>query len=505
MALKGGSTCSQEKCEIFAEASTLGTGGPVVSHFKCSRSCRFSKDDLIKYMEKALMHVPERSSGSGSQGSSRPVSSASGSTTPNAELRSAAASARGSARSTPRRPAPTNVSSACRAHRDVGHTSFDQRNKTDSARSTGSKGRVSFETDVSLQTPGVVPLNLPPPSSSDSTPVGSTPDDSPRFTFDPWVKHRSAELKFAEPQLLGKAELGDRSSSAPKLLESGGGVQGIRKSKSTLTNLGREKDRACRQFESGVPREEPMRKNDHPEKFSAESFIPSPEKPRSAHSQTRDVASWSGLNLEPSELELSSVSTPSDKKEVPFNRTMTLNSKPGNQSFTGVVGAQQVGRVLSSRHGVCEEISLPNTRPILSDLPIDFWYTAPQTAKFSSFGRQDSEDTSRDSLFQSCDGASKVAGASDAESVQSDVSCSSISSFRQALQARIHTDTQTRRRGRLKSVQTVAPGSALFDVQRAPQSSSTDAPAAVQKPVPMMTRHTQMPSPAPSKQRQVSK
>ena len=88
---------------------------------------------------------------------------------------------------------------------------------------------------------------------------------------------------------------------------------------------------------------------------------------------------------------------------------------------------------------------------------------------------------------------------SDTDSVQSFASSSSITSFRDALAAKVNTKYQTDKSSLVLPLRVPVPDTDLGDQFNRASNKNNNNPQTVQRPIAMVTRHTQMPSPGPSR------
>ena len=276
------------------------------------------------------------------------LSSISGSATPTEELLNAASKTHSAVSSTPRETA-SRISSST-TNKQKAHADFDfskrqgkeefqnirerqgkkpgmtNSNTVKSPRT--SKGRVSFESDLSVATPGVPPLDLQTLSSSaDVTPISSsqtTPIDSPRYTLG---EHRS----LVHPEVT-KTKHHYRSSSAPKPMQKYPGSSVASKSKSAIlhanistrdktnTNsvvLNRRKfyNMDMKHFEATVtagdqkpPNNQKPPSNQNVMRVNSEIYIPTPEMPRYQDSPVRSTTSLNDIKYLLDEMESTPIS-----------------------------------------------------------------------------------------------------------------------------------------------------------------------------------------------------
>ena len=535
----------------------------------------------MSYMENALENLPERDSSGSRNTSCGPLSSISGSATPTEELLSA--TSKHSAVSSTFPESASKISSSV-TNKQTAHADFDfskqqneeefqniyERQRRKSCHSSTvkspitSKGRVSFETDLSVATPGVRPLDLHSPTSS-VTPISSsqrTPVDSPRYAFgDALINGKSAVHSEVT-----KVKHHFRSSSAPKSVQKYPGNSAVPKSKSAILHANistRDKTKANREtsnrhrlydmdmkhFEvSVVTGDIKPASNQNLVRVNSESYIPTPEMPRYEDSPVRGATSLNEIKYLLDEIK----STPQSYSRHNALESQGFISEPmrnASKSFSGNNKKDDYYRSRSA-HLVMSEVplkchSLPNVADAVEssqkcdqsthhnttdhDLQVSNHMMNRGSHCYKTVHRQDSSDSllsdvSEDHMHVTSRNKSKVESnstytlptkpkhttftsdpnfkdsqvdlnISDTDSVKSFASTSSITSFRHALAATVNTRYQTNRSSRVLPVR--VPVSDVQSVDLLNLSSNNSQ--AIQRPKAMVTRHTQMPSPGPSK------
>lgn len=552
----------------------FGVTTPVIVNIIFLSLFSFKKSDLMNYMENALNNVPERDSSGSRNTSSGPRSTLSGSATPTEEMptigqqqpvscsaASHESASRMSSSLTDKYDKP-NFVSALRQREEVIHANRERQGgkshsgaKISQTESPGvSKGKVSFESDLSVATPGVPPLDLSAPtSSSDITPVSSsqtTPADSPRHNMrqsilkqKPFAQHvvKSSQRPVERP----RSSVSQKHPSGTEAQRSKSAVphanistRDKRRTMHDVTNQNKYYDMDMRTFQSAGLSE---RSNQYLRRGNPESYMSTPEIPRYEDSPVRGATSLNDIKYvldeieavphfshsEDNMLEWSQQSSPSDAR---LRRTSGSNansrfhqkSRPDHlyfseapskcQSLPNVVDSQNSTHFahsrlpeVPSRYDASTLMPAEVLRKKLHSQQIvrrdsDDSLLSPSDEGYVPVSDQDKSKCTprskrRGEAFGNHERSQSDLNVSDTDSMKSFASTSSISRFNHALQAKVNT--RYTKSDRFQSEPIRSPVSNVGSIDHALARGGNSQ--AIQRPIAMVTRHTQMPSPGPTK------
>ena len=496
------------------------------------------------YMENALDNLPERDSSGSRNASSGPLSCLSGSVTPTEETQCVSNQQQQTESSSPRVIAPNGSSSETkrqwtssdfdvvkwRKEEELQQNTYQRQRK----KSGASKSRVSFGSDLSVATSGIPPLDLSTPATSvDTTSIsscGATPDPSPRRVLgNTLLKYRTSGQReiMKTRQQNGPSSVVERSrkDSSARVLHSNISIRDKRQT-SHDTSQKRYYDMDMNVLTTGTtPANENSPSIQSLKRVSSESFLPTPEAARYEDFSVRGATSLHDIRYVLDDI-VSPLQSPSREEFSDYSRNLVEESSNGRENY------QRKSRIMSDAPSKCQ--SLPNVDAIES-IRDDFCsklgrpVQKPQESVVRNsrhYLRHDSSDSllseaGRNHLLsdghreQSTDDSMRIfqtkltsehniSGSqvdlnySDTDSMKSFISTSSISSFRHAISAKMGTRYQASGTLRSKPVSVPDAEAKSNDSLTYARMNSNDLQT-IQRPIAMVTRHTQMPSPGPQK------
>ena len=520
----------------------------------CNTLCtgRFRKADLMCYMENALDSLPERDSSGSRNASSGPMSCLSGSVTPTEEIQYVSNQQQHTDASSPRGIASNRSSSETkkqwtssdfdvikrRKEEELQQNTYERQRKksgctskvTNTKSPSASRSRVSFESDLSVATPGIPPLDLSTPASSvDTTSVsscGATPDPSPRRAL---VKYRPSDQReiVKNKQHNGSSSVVEkrRKDSSAGVLHANISIRDKRKTNRD-TNQKRYYNMDMNVLTtSTMPANENSPNSQSLKRVNSESYLPTPEAARHEDFSVRGATSLHDIRyvlddiVSPlhslsredfTECSRSLVEESSTERENPQRKSRLISELPSKyQSMPNVDAIESIRDDFYSKLGhPVQKFNLPQV-PVVRDSRQYLKHdssdsllsdTGRNLLLSDGHGEQSAVDSTRilpTRLMSehNMNGSQVDLNISDTDSTKSYVSTSSMSSFRHAISAKMNTRYQAS--GPLRSKPMNIPDAAAKS-NDASRMNTIDFQT-VQRPIAMVTRHTQMPSPGPQK------
>ena len=510
------------------------------------------------YMENALDSLPERDSSGSRNTSSRPLSCPSGSVTPTEEIQCVSNQQHQADASSPRGKALNRSSSETRKtwtssdfdvkrrkEEELQHNSHERprvksgytSKVTNTKSPRASKSRVSFESDLSLATSGIPPLDLSTPASSaDTTSISSceaTPDPSPRRV----LGNKSLKYKLSDEREIVKIGQKNGSSSvverhrkdsSARVLHANISIRDKRQT-SHDTSQKRYYNMDMNVLATGtMPASEDSPHSQSLKRVNSESYLPTPEAARYEDFSVRGASSLHDIRYVLDDI-VSPLHTLSREGFSEYSRNLVEESSNERDNY------QRKSRLMSDVPSKCQ--SLPNVDAIESvgdDLysklrrPVQNFNLPQETVVRDS--RHYVKHDSSDSLLSDAESNHLPSGGhreqstvdstrilptklasehniiesqvdlncSDTDSTKSFVSTSSISSFRHAISTKMNTRYQASGTLRSKPVSVPDAEAKSHDALTYARMNKIDLQP-IQRPIAMVTRHTQMPSPGPQR------
>ena len=462
-------------------------------------------------MGNALDSLPERDSSGSKNTSSGPLSSLSGSVTPTEEIDYASGKKNHTDALSRHRVAIGTSSSSTNEHFAHTKTSKEEEHQNNNDRhrkksGNTSKGRVSFESDLSVATPGVPPLDLATfVSSVNTTPTSScqaTPDSSPRYAqgsslLKPKLSKVVKNRDYNRPHFVPEAATSHQDSSTC-LLRASIAFEDWRK---TNEDKGHKKyyDMDMKVLASGItPVDDNSARKQYLTRVNSDSYLPTPEVLRQEDFSGRNAASLHDISHVFNDVNFtvcSPVMYASECSRHTYREGST--TEKDNSRKTGILS--DLPNKCQSLPSVVDAVAHDNFSSTFSStsqkreteakyLRKHFTNKNSSESLFSDAGREqlateiDTTDSKSDLTF------------SDTDSTQSFVSTSSISSFRQAIAGKLGKRQETKDTLQYKTdkVQSIGGPSNAFNSAK----KNRIFVKTIQRPIATMTRCTQMPSPA---------
>ena len=510
------------------------------------------------YMENALDSLPERDSSGSRNASSGPLSCLSGLVTPTEEIQCVSNEQQTDA-SSPRGKALNRSSSETnktwtssdfdvvkrRKEKELQHNSCERpkvksgftSKVTNTKSPRASKSRVSFESDLSVATSGIPPLDLSTPSSSaNTTSISSceaTPDPSPRRVLgNASLKYRPSKqreiVKTRQQNVSSSVVERHRKDSSDRVLHANISIRDKRKTNHDISQK-KYYDMDLKVLATGtMPANENSPNTQSLKRVNSESYLPTPEAARYEDISVRGATSLHDIRYVLDDIVSPLHSLPrEDFSEYSRNLVEESSNERGNY--------HRKSRVMYDVPSKCQ--SLPNVDAIES-IRDDFYsklsrpaqnFNLPQETVVPDSRHYVNHDSS-DSLLSEAESNYLLSGGhreqsavdstrilptklasehdiiesqidlncSDTDSTKSFVSTSSISSFRHAISAKMNTRYKTNGTLRSKPVSVPDAEANSHDAITYDRMNKIDRQT-IQRPIAMVTRHTQMPSPGPQK------
>ena len=503
------------------------------------------------YMENALDSLPERDSSGSRNASSRPLSCLSGSVTPSEEIQYVSNKQQHTDASSPHGIASNRSSSETknqwtssdfdvvkrRKEEELQQNTYERQRKKSGCTSeitnmkspSASKSRVSFESDLSVATSGIPPLDLSTPASSvDTTSIsscGATPDPSPRravLKYRP--SHQPEIVKNKHHNGSSVVERRRKDSSTPALHAN---ISIRDKGKTNRdTSQKRYYDMDMNVLKTGTMLADENSPNSQSlKRVNSENYLPTPEAARHEHFSVRGATSLHDIRyvlddiVSPlhsvsrenfSECSRSLVEESCAERENPLRKSRQISEVPSKYQFMPNVDAiesirddfySKLGRPVQN-FNLPQETVVRGSRQYLKHDSSDNLLSEAGRNHLLSDGHREQAGVDSTRILptklmseHNVNGYQVDLNFSDTDSMKSYISTSSISSFRHAISAKMNTRYQASGSLRSKPMNTPDAEAKLNDADRMNKINFQT----VQRPIAMVTRQTQMPSPGPQK------